>query len=44
MTLVISNTSESKTYGVALEPDFYNKFNLMNSRGDEFKGNRGSRH
>jgi len=37
MTLVITNTSDTKTYGVALNPDFYNKLNLSNSRGDEFK-------
>jgi TolB-like protein len=37
MALTIFNTSDSKTYGVALEPDFYNKLNLSNSRGDEFK-------
>ena len=37
MTLVISNTSSTKIYGVALHPDFYNNFNTSNSRGDEFK-------
>jgi hypothetical protein len=37
LTMTITNTSASQTYGVALNPDFYNKFNLVNSRGDEFK-------
>lgn len=37
LTLVITNTSTTQTYGVGLEPDFYSKFNLSNSRGDEFK-------
>ena len=37
MTLIITNASDSKTYGVAFNPDFYDKLNLSNSRGDEFK-------
>jgi TolB-like protein len=37
LTLVITNASLTQTYGVGLEPDFYNKFNLSNTRGDEFK-------
>ena len=37
LTLIITNTSASQTYGVGLNPDFYNKFNLVNSRGDEFR-------
>jgi TolB-like protein len=38
LTFIITNTSATQTYGVAVHPDFYNKFNLSNSRGDEFKG------
>lgn len=37
LTFIITNTSESKTYGVALEADPYNNFHLSNSRGDEFR-------
>lgn len=37
LTLIITNTSATQTHGVALEPDFYKKFNLSNSHGDEFK-------
>ena len=37
LTLTITNTSATTTYGVAVNPDFYNKFNLSNDRGDEFK-------
>jgi len=37
LTLIITNTSASQTYGVALNPDFRNKFNLINSRGDQFE-------
>lgn len=37
LTLIITNTSTTKTYGVGLHPNFYNNFNLSNSRGDEFK-------
>ena len=37
LTLIITNASASKTYGVALEGYFYDHFNLSNSRGDEFK-------
>lgn len=37
LTLVITNMSESKIYGVAFHPDHYNNFNLSNSRGDEFR-------
>ncbi|HUJ12104.1 MAG TPA: hypothetical protein VL171_19015, partial [Verrucomicrobiae bacterium] len=37
LALVISNTSDSKTYGVALFSDPYHNFNLTNSRGDEFR-------
>ncbi len=37
LTFIITNTSATTTYGVAVNPDFYNKFNLSNSRGDEFK-------
>ncbi len=37
LTLTITNTSATTTYGVGVNPDFYNHFNLSNSRGDEFK-------
>jgi len=37
LTFIITNTSATTTYGVAVNPDFYNKFNLSNSRGDDFK-------
>jgi TolB-like protein len=37
LTLVITNTSETKTWGVALHPDHYNYFHLRNSRGEDFK-------
>lgn len=37
LTLIITNTSASQTYGVAVNPDFRNKFNLVNSRGDQFE-------
>ena len=36
-TLIITNTSSTKIYGVALDPDFYNKFNVTNSRGEDFR-------
>lgn len=38
LTFIITNTSASRTYGVGLETDLYNKYNLSNSRGEEFKG------
>ena len=37
LTLVITNTSISLTYGVGVNPDFYNKMNFSNGRGDVFK-------
>ena len=40
LTLVVTNMSTSKTYGVAFEPDadnIYNRFHLNNSRGDDFQ-------
>lgn len=37
LTLVITNVSDAKTWGIALHPDHYNNFNLRNSRGEEFK-------
>src|SRR5580765_5002748 len=37
LTFVITNTSATTTYGVAVNPDIYNNLNLSNSRGDEFK-------
>lgn len=37
LTFVISNTSESQTYGVALLGRPYDNLNLSNNRGDEFK-------
>lgn len=37
LTLVITNSSESKTYGVGIDPGQRNTFNLSNSRGDEFQ-------
>jgi hypothetical protein len=37
LTMIITNTSKSKTYGVAVNPDFYRNYNLSNSRGDEFR-------
>ena len=37
LTLIITNMSASQTYGVGLNPDFYHGFNLINSRGDEFR-------
>jgi TolB-like protein len=38
LTLVISNMSDSKTYGVAMSPNPYTSFSLTNNRGDEFRG------
>jgi TolB-like protein len=37
LTLIITNTSASHIYGVAIHPNFRNNFNLANSRGDEFE-------
>lgn len=37
LTMVITNTSATTTYGVAFEADPYNNLHLSNSRGDEFK-------
>lgn len=37
LTLIITNTSASLTYGVGVNPDFYHTFNLSNSRGDTFR-------
>lgn len=37
LTMIVTNTSDSVTYGVAINGDFYNTFNLSNDRGDEFK-------
>jgi len=37
LTLIITNTSASQIYGVAIQPNFRNKFSLINSRGDEFE-------
>ena len=37
LTLVLTNTSDSKTYGVALLSNPYDSFNLTNNRGDEFR-------
>jgi TolB-like protein len=37
LTMIITNTSATTTWGVAFNPDHYNKFNLTNERGDEFK-------
>ena len=36
MTLIISNASETTTYGVAIKSDFYRTYNVSNDRGDEF--------
>ena len=37
LTIIITNTSATTTYGVAVHTDIYNNLNLSNSRGDEFK-------
>ena len=37
MTLIITNTSKSLTYGVAVNPDFYKNFNLSDSQGNVFR-------
>ena len=37
LTMIVTNASDSITYGVAVDGDFYNTFNLSNDRGDEFK-------
>lgn len=37
LTLVISNTSATTTFGVDIPNNIYNDFNLSNDRGDEFK-------
>ena len=37
LTLIITNTSATTTYGVAVENDPYNNFHLSNSRGDDFR-------
>ena len=37
LTFIITNSSATTTYGVALHPDVYNHLNLSNARDDEFK-------
>jgi len=37
LNIVVTNTSSTKTYGIALDASFYQRY-LSNSRGDEFKG------
>lgn len=37
LTLNITNVSATTTYGVAVHPDKYSKFDLTNERGDSFK-------
>lgn len=37
LTMVITNTSETTTFGVAVNTDVYQKFILANDRGDEFR-------
>lgn len=37
LTITITNASATTTYGVAVQPDIYDRLNLSNSRGDEFK-------
>jgi hypothetical protein len=37
MTLIITNASKSLTYGVGVDPNFYQNFNLSNKRGDIFR-------
>lgn len=37
LTFIITNTSATLTYGVAVHPDIYNHLNLSNSRSDDFK-------
>lgn len=37
LTLIITNTSATTTWGVAVNPSIYQYFNLFNERGDEFK-------
>jgi hypothetical protein len=37
VTLVLTNTSASKSYGVALAHDFYNTLTVANNRGERFK-------
>lgn len=37
LTFIITNTSATTTYGVAVHPDIYNHLNLSNSRSDDFK-------
>lgn len=37
LTLIITNTSASLTYGVSANPDFYNKMNLSDSQGNVFR-------
>jgi hypothetical protein len=37
LTLIVTNTSASVTYGVGINPDFYNTFNLSSRRGDTFR-------
>lgn len=39
LTLILTNTSATQTYGVGIEPGIYKTFNLSNSRGDEFSAN-----
>jgi hypothetical protein len=40
LTLVITNTSASKTYGVGLFHHFYDSLTLLNKRNEEFKAFR----
>ncbi|MCI0560625.1 MAG: CsgG/HfaB family protein [Nitrososphaera sp.] len=37
LTLIVTNTSESTVYGVAIQEGLYRNFNLTNSRGEEFR-------
>jgi hypothetical protein len=37
LTIIVSNTSDTKTYGVAFPQDIYNGLNLRNSRGEAFR-------
>ena len=41
LTLILANTSESQTLGVALEDNVYDKMIVSNSRGDEFRAIKG---
>lgn len=37
MTLIITNTSKTLLYGVAVNPNFYQSFNLTDARGNVFR-------